>query len=208
MMVRRAVLRLIVLPSLVAASLLVVTGCGGGASRGPHEHTIHPGADSAAVELRPTNDSGVSGTATFTKADGGVRVKLSLLGLPRAHASYLSHIHPGACGDEDHAHHSHEAAEHHHGESHDYGYEHGGHVEGHGDTHDGGPADEIEHPLTPVESDAEGRGSSTTVLEHLTLEALLSGGHKYINVHAVGSGEPPQLACANLEEAHQRHSEL
>ena len=160
------------------------------------------------MELRPTNDSGVSGTATFTKANGGVRVKLSLLGLPREHASYLSHIHPGACGDEDHAHHSHEdeAAEHHHGESHEYAQEHGEQAEEHGDAHEhahyGGPADEIEYPLTPVKSDAEGRGSSTTVLEHLTLEALLSGEHKYINVHAVGSGEPPQLACANLDAAH------
>ena len=55
--------------------------------------------------------------------------------------------------------------------------------------------------MTPVESDAEGRGSSTSVLEDLTLDGLLSGEHKYMNVHAVGSGEPPQLSCANLNEA-------
>jgi len=52
--------------------------------------------------------------------------------------------------------------------------------------------------LTPVESDAEGNGSSTTVLKDLTLDELLTGEPKYINVHAEGTGEPPQLACANL----------
>jgi hypothetical protein len=209
MLVRRAVLPRTVLPSLAAALLLVVTGCGGGASQEhtSQEHTTPHGADSAAVELQPTNDSGVSGTATFTKADGGVRVKLNLRGLPQPQTSYLSHIHPGACGDEDHTHHGHEdEATEHHGEAHEHGYEHGEHAEHHGTAyehaHEGGPADEIEYPLTPVESDAEGRGSSTTVLEDLTLEVLFSGEHKYINVHAVGTGEPPQLACANLNEAH------
>jgi hypothetical protein len=160
------------------------------------------------VELQPTNDSGVSGIATFAKADGGVRVELELRGMPRPQASYLAHIHPGACGDEDHAHHGHggEAARDDHGEDHEHGYEHGEHEhEEHGTAHEqeheGPTADEIEYPLTPVESDAEGRGSSTSLLEDLTLDGLLSGEHKYINVHAVGSGEPPQLSCANLNEA-------
>jgi hypothetical protein len=39
------------------------------------------------------------------------------------------------------------------------------------------------------------------VLENLTPEGLLSGKPNYINVHAVGSGNPPQLACANIAEA-------
>jgi hypothetical protein len=159
------------------------------------------------VELQPTNDSGVSGIATFVRADGGVRVELELRGLPRPQASYLAHIHPGACGDEDHAHHGHEAeaARNHPGEDHAHGYEHGEHEQeehgAHEQEHEGTIADEIEYPLTPVESDVEGRGSSTSVLEDLTLDELLAGEHKYINVHAVGSGEPLSLACANLNEA-------
>ena len=176
MLVRRVILRLTVLPMLAAALFLVVTGCGDGASQGPQghtslEHTAPHGEDSAAVELRPTNDSGVSGTATFTKADGGVRVRLNLLGLPRPRASYLSHIHPGACGDEDHAHHHNhedEAAEHHHGE----------HAEEHGDAHEhahgqGGPADEIEYPLTPVESVGMERGARRTPTQTCPQEVLM-----------------------------------
>jgi hypothetical protein len=85
-------------------------------------------------------------------------------------------------------------------------HEHGNHAEHHGATHEheheGGPADEIEYPLTPVESDARGDGKSTTVVEDLTLEGLLTGAPKYMNVHAAGTGEPPQLACVNLGEAH------
>jgi hypothetical protein len=62
-------------------------------------------------------------------------------------------------------------------------------------------ADEIEYPLTPVESNAAGAGSSTTVLEGVAPNELLSDGPKYLNVHAAGSGDPPQLACADLGEA-------
>jgi hypothetical protein len=204
-LVRRAGLTLAGLASLSFALLLVLAGCGGGASQAPEEErTTNHGAGSATVELQPTNDSGVSGIATFAKADGGVRVELELRGMPRPQASYLAHIHPGACGDEDHAHHGHggEAARDDHGEDHEHGeHEHEEHGTAHEQEHEGPTADEIEYPLTPVESDAEGRGSSTSLLEDLTLDGLLSGEHKYINVHAVGSGEPPQLSCANLNEA-------
>jgi hypothetical protein len=49
-----------------------------------------------------------------------------------------------------------------------------------------------------VESNAAGEGSNTTVLEGVALDGLLSHGSKQLNVHAAGSGEQPQLTCANL----------
>jgi hypothetical protein len=62
----------------------------------------------------------------------------------------------------------------------------------------GGHMAEIEIPLTPVESDSRGRGSSTTVVRNATVDELFSGDPKYLNVHAAGSGNPPPLACADL----------
>lgn len=106
-------------------------------------------------------------------------MRLDLRGLPDPGVTYLSHLHPGTCGDE-----------------------HAGDDRGEEDhEHDGTSAeearsDEIEYPLTPVGSDAEGGGSSTTLLEDVTIEELLSGEPKYINVHAAGSGDdlPPDVA--------------
>ncbi len=66
----------------------------------------------------------------------------------------------------------------------------------------GEPAGEVEAPLTPVESDTKGRGSSTTVLHDASIDGLFSGKPELINVHAAGSGNPPPLACANLGSAH------
>jgi hypothetical protein len=118
---------------------------------------------------------------------------------------YLAHIHPGTCGDEDHPHaHEHAHAYEHAQAEHPNAKKHEERA-GHGDRHvhkkhEGGVADEIEYPLEPVESNAEGTGSSSTVLEGITVDELLSGDSKYINVHAAGSGDPPQLVCANLSE--------
>jgi len=138
--------------------------------------------DSAEVDLQPRNGSGTTGKATFYKRDGGdgVKVVLEVSGLPRSSTTYLSHIHPGTCEEE--------AAG---GED---GHEHGAHEHG-------TAAKEIEYPITPVEPDGQGNGSSTTVIKHVTLEGLLSGEAKHINVHAPGSGQPPPVACANLNEA-------
>jgi hypothetical protein len=52
-----------------------------------------------------------------------------------------------------------------------------------------------------VEADHKGNGTSTTVVHHVTLEGLLSGDAKLVNVHRSGSGEPPPVSCANLNEA-------
>jgi len=39
------------------------------------------------------------------------------------------------------------------------------------------------------------------VLEGVALDELPSHGPKYLNVHAAGTGDPPQLACVDLGEA-------
>jgi hypothetical protein len=135
--------------------------------------------DSAKVDLQPANGSGTRGTATFSKAKGGgVKVVLKVTGVPKSTKMYLAHIHPGTCAEEEGA-----GAE--HGHSH----------------HMQGATEEIEYPLTPVEPDAQGDGTSTTVLHHVTLEGLFSGEPKHVNVHKPGSGEPPPVTCADLSEA-------
>jgi uncharacterized protein (DUF305 family) len=134
--------------------------------------------DSAEVTLEPANGSGTTGTATLSKANGGgVKVVLKVSGLPSSGTMYLAHIHPGTCTEEE------EGGEHSH--SH----------------HEHGASEEIEYPLTPVEPNAQGDGTSTTVVHNVTLEGLLSGDPKHVNVHKPGSGEPPPVTCANLNEA-------
>src|SRR4051794_3112636 len=136
--------------------------------------------DSAEVDLQPANGSQTTGTATLSKAKGGgVKVVLKVTGLPRSGTMYLAHIHPGTCAEEE---------------------EGGGAEHGHSH-HEHGTTEEIEYPLTPVEPDAEGNGKSTTVLHHVTLEGLLSGEPKHVNVHKPGPGEPPPVTCADLNEA-------
>jgi len=133
--------------------------------------------NSAQVDLEPANGSQTTGTATLSKADGGgVKVVLKVFGLPSSGTMYLAHIHPGTCTEE-------EAS----------GAEH--------DHHEHGATEEIEYPLSPVEPNAEGDGTSTTVVHGVTLEGLLSGDPKHVNVHKPGSGEPPPVTCANLNEA-------
>jgi uncharacterized protein (DUF305 family) len=136
--------------------------------------------NSAQVELEPANGSETTGTATLSKADGGgVKVVLKVSGLPSSGTMYLAHIHPGTCAEE----------------------EGGGGEHGHSHHEHDGASEEIEYPLTPVEPDAEGDGTSTTVVHGVTLEGLLSGDPMHVNVHRPGSGEPPPVTCANLNEA-------
>jgi hypothetical protein len=147
----------------------------------------------AELPLVTIKSSGVSGTATFEEVDGGVRVDLDVEGLPKPRMTYLAHIHPGPCGGVENA------GGHEHSEGGQHGEEGAEHGESHGGHRDTGqPMGEIEAPLTPLEADAEGRGSSTTVVQNATVDALFSGESEYVNVHAAGSGTPPPLACANL----------
>jgi hypothetical protein len=97
--------------------------------------------------------------------------------LPEPNAFYLAHIHPGTCAQE--------AEE---GEPHE---------------HDG----EIEYPLSQVNSDSQGHGSSTTTLREPSVDKLFSGEPKHVNVHEAGSGNPPILSCADLKRAGQRTAE-
>ena len=185
-----------VLVSPAAATILVVglsciflTRCGGVAEELPIEQAADEGGAVAEIELEPANNnSGTNGTVTFTDIADGVEVGLDVRGLPDSGATYLSHIHPGNCGEELAGHDDHGEA----GEDHE---------------HDDASAeddrsDEIDYPLTPVGSDTEGSGSSTTLLKDVTVEELLSGEPKYINVHAAGSGDdvPPDLACSGLNQ--------
>jgi uncharacterized protein (DUF305 family) len=134
---------------------------------------------SAEVDLQPASGSQTTGTATLTKAKGGgVKVVLKVSGLPKSAKMYLAHIHPGTCAEEE-------------GGAAEQGHYH----------HEHGATEETEYPLTPVEPDAEGNGTSTSVVHHVTLEGLLSGDPKHVNVHEPGSGEPPPVTCANLNEA-------
>jgi uncharacterized protein (DUF305 family) len=134
--------------------------------------------DSAKVPLEPANGSKTKGTATLSRAKGGVKVSLKVSGLPGSGTMYLAHIHPGTCTEEEEG-----GAE--HGHSH----------------HEHGATEEIEYPLSPIYADDNGDATSTTVVHKVTLEGLLSGEPKHVNVHKPGSGEPPPVTCANLNEA-------
>ncbi len=144
------------------------------------------------VALTPSGHSGVSGTATFADTSGGIEVELDVGGLPDSGATYLAHVHPGACaseptgGDGDHV-------RSYHGNAGDHAH---GHRHGSADE----PAGEIEHPLTPIVSDTRGNGSSTTVIKGVTVADLFSDKDLHVNVHAEASGSeelPGNLACGD-----------
>lgn len=53
------------------------------------------------VELTPSRDSGVSGTATFEDVEDGVKVTLEMQGLPEPGVKHINHIHAGGtCADD------------------------------------------------------------------------------------------------------------
>jgi hypothetical protein len=56
---------------------------------------------SVELQLTPSRNSGVSGTATLTDVDGGVRVELNMRGLPEAGVEHINHFHGGGtCADD------------------------------------------------------------------------------------------------------------
>src|SRR5215212_2640218 len=177
---------------VVAVIFPLLAGCasgGGGSSAGTttSDETTASTAETTAssttgsevveVGLSPVNGSGASGSATFTDVARGVRVDLEVRSLPDPDASYLTHIHPGTSCAYDRGGEEHEHAEH------DEGAE-----------HDQGTTAEIEYPLPPITPDPAGRGTTSALLEGATVEQLFSGGPKYVNVHAEGSGNPPPVA--------------
>jgi Cu/Zn superoxide dismutase len=53
------------------------------------------------VQLTPSRDSGVNGSATLTDVEGGVEVELNMRGLPQAGVKHINHIHAGGtCADD------------------------------------------------------------------------------------------------------------
>jgi hypothetical protein len=57
--------------------------------------------EGATLQLAPSRGSGVTGTATITDVEGGVRVELSMRGLPEAGIKHINHFHiGGTCSDD------------------------------------------------------------------------------------------------------------
>jgi hypothetical protein len=58
-------------------------------------------AQGMSVQLTPSRGSGVSGVATFSKAENGVEVTLQMRDLPEAGIKHINHIHAGGtCADD------------------------------------------------------------------------------------------------------------
>jgi Cu/Zn superoxide dismutase len=56
---------------------------------------------SVQLHLTPSRDSGVSGTATLTDVEGGLKVELNMQNLPEAGIEHINHIHGGGtCADD------------------------------------------------------------------------------------------------------------
>jgi hypothetical protein len=82
------------------------------------------------------------------------------MGLPEPNELYLAHVHPGSCEDEEHSDAPEsETADYH---SHEYGHEEHADAQVQEENYEA-TADGFDYPLTPVESNAAGEGSSTTV---------------------------------------------
>jgi Cu/Zn superoxide dismutase len=59
------------------------------------------GEKSVQLDLTPSRDSGVSGKAILTDVEDGVKVELSMQGLPEAGVKHINHIHGGGtCADD------------------------------------------------------------------------------------------------------------
>ncbi len=59
------------------------------------------GSDRQTLELTPSRDSGVSGTATLTEVGGQLQVQLNVQGLPEDGVEHIAHIHTDAtCADD------------------------------------------------------------------------------------------------------------
>src|SRR5215211_4728119 len=58
-------------------------------------------AKSVELQLTPSRDSGVSGTATLKEVEGGVKVELDMQGLPKEGVEHINHIHGGGTFAED-----------------------------------------------------------------------------------------------------------
>ena len=79
----------------LGVALLVSLALGGSA--------LAQGMERAKLQLTPSRGSGVSGTATLANVKGGVRVELSMKGLPEAGIKHINHFHQGGTCSKDRA---------------------------------------------------------------------------------------------------------
>ena len=79
----------------LSAALLVALALGSAALAQESDH--------ATLELTPSRDSGVSGTAVLEDVEGGVEVALDMRGLPEAGVEHTNHFHGGGTCAEDRA---------------------------------------------------------------------------------------------------------
>jgi hypothetical protein len=167
---------------LFAFLILTMVGCQGGEEGGGEETTsaqegtviTSTEVPRTTVELTPSNDSGVSGTATIIETAGEVvSVNLELRNLlDDPGTAYPAYIQAGGtCADE----------------------------------RAGGNRTSVTFPLDPVivqqteeTSGQDVTASSTSALDGLSLDQLLSGPPKYINVYTPGNEVPPGIACGDL----------
>jgi Cu/Zn superoxide dismutase len=88
------VFRLKRMVSIVFGATLLASLVLGGSAFAKEEKSVE-------LHLTPSRDSGVSGTATLKEVEGGVKVKLSMEGLPEKGVEHINHIHGGGtCADD------------------------------------------------------------------------------------------------------------
>src|SRR5829696_3643252 len=80
--------------SVVFGATLLASLVLGGSAFAKEEKSIQ-------LQLTPSRDSGVSGTATLTDVEDGVKVELSMKGLPEEGVEHINHIHGGGTCAED-----------------------------------------------------------------------------------------------------------
>lgn len=67
------------------------------------DNAMAQGPQGVTLQLTPSRDSGVSGTATLADVESGVRVELNMRGLPEAGVEHINHIHEGGSCAKDRA---------------------------------------------------------------------------------------------------------
>ena len=87
----------------VALGTVVLVALALGNSAGAQGTTTATQPTSVKLNLTESRNSGVSGTATLTDVEGGVRVALDVKGLPKAGVEHINHIHGGGTCAQDRA---------------------------------------------------------------------------------------------------------
>jgi Cu/Zn superoxide dismutase len=91
---RRIVYGLKRVTGIVLGAALLASLALGGSAFAQEEKSVQ-------LELTPSRGSGVSGTATLTNVEGGVKEELTMKGLPEEGVKHINHIHGGGtCADD------------------------------------------------------------------------------------------------------------